>query len=358
MEHQGSRRKVMKFISLPQIIGFVGAATYLLGGAHLQAQPQVIPAGGNPRSASVTIDSSTDLSQPIYFYYVSPGNETRTVEVTLEGPNGATATVEIAKFRGSAQQAAAAMPRKFQMQMNRALRVSGPNTSYAYSPRMGSFPGGCTEAQYQLYLELINATPELSGVTPEQFCAGFGGEDPPPSGGDGGGTGQIGNEVTQIGLLRKNACAGARRSRYLVRMKVDLSAVDPASVQGGIQVRGAFRERNYTGSKAASIKPRSDGMFAPAPLLLMSSVYSYGSGERIVFSRWKNNKPKRAIPVRIENYVYYRGLALTRSVATSFLNGKGKATFEITNGERAYSVCFDMRRARQSRNGYPIGDDA
>lgn len=319
-------------------------------------EPNVIAAGGNPRRASVMIDSSTDLQKPIYFYYVSQGNETKPVEVTLAGPGGATAIVEIAKIKGDPQQLAVSLPRKYRMQLGNPLRIA-PSPTASFAEGMGSFPGGCTEEQYNLYLELIDATPELAGITPEQFCAGFGGGGNPPGGDNGGGgTGQVGNEVTQIGLLRKNACAGAKRSRYLVRMKVDLSAVDPATLQGGVELRGSFKERNYNGSRAASIKPRSDGRFAPAPLLLMSSVSSYG--ERLSVMRWKNNRPRKATPVRIEDYVYYRGLVLTRSVVTSLLNGKGKATFELTNGDRAYAVCFSMRRERQNRNGYPGGDGA
>jgi hypothetical protein len=137
-------------------------------------------------------------------------------------------------------------------------------------------------------------------------------------------------------------------------MKVDLSRVNPSTLGSGVTLKATFRERRYTGSRAASIKPVSDGMFAPSPLLMMSSLYSR---EAITQSRWSRaGKLQRKTPVRIENYVYYRGLSLTRSVVTNLLRQGGKATFDLSNGERAYSVCFKMQRIRQRVNGYP-GDD-
>jgi hypothetical protein len=136
-------------------------------------------------------------------------------------------------------------------------------------------------------------------------------------------------------------------------MKVDLSAVNPALLQNGATIGAVFSEVTYRGSKAASIKPVSDGMFAPNPLLLMSSISPYSEG--IFQTKWKANGSislMRTVP--IVAYAGYRNLTLTRSVVTSLLAEGGKATFDITDGRTAYSVCFAMKRTRQSKNGYPI----
>lgn len=323
-----------------------------------EAQAQAIAAAGNPRRAAVTINSATDLTQPVHFYYVSKGNESVPLEVTLEGPGGIRGVVEMSKVRGQAQpQLVRNLPGRYQVVLDSPLRIPKTEVAFSEAAQGGTFPGGCTEEQYQLYLDLISSAPELSGITPEQFCAGFGGGDIPGAGGGDGSGGSVipGQQVTSIGMLRKNACAAPNKSRYLVRLAVNLTDIDPAAVQAGAEIRATFRERNYTGTKASTIKPVSEGRFAPHPLLLMSSVSAFG--ERVLVTRWKNNRPRPSIELPVEDYVYYRGLVLTRSVVSSLLNGKGKATFEIMGGGRGYGVCFQMRRARQSRNGYPIGSD-
>jgi hypothetical protein len=264
----------------------------------------------------------------------------------------------MSKIRGQVQpQNVINLLGRYPVALDRPLRIPKTEIAFSESAQGGSFPGGCTEEQYQLYLALISSAPELSGITPDQFCAGFGGGDIPGSGGDGASGGSIipGQQVKSIGMLRKNACAAPNKSRYLIRLAVNLTEIDPAALQAGTEIRVTFRERKYTGTKASTIKPVSEGRFAPHPLLLMSSVSAYR--ERVLVTRWKNDRPRPSVELPIEDYVYYRGLVLTRSVVSSLLNGNGKATFEIVGGDRGYGVCFQMRRARQSRNGYPIGSD-
>ena len=136
-------------------------------------------------------------------------------------------------------------------------------------------------------------------------------------------------------------------------MKVDISAVDAALLQTGATIGASFREVQYRGGRAASIKPRSDGMFAPNPLLLMTSI-RHGS-EGIFQTRWQaNGRLLTMRPVLIAAYAGYRNLTLTRSVVTDLLAEGGKANFDITDGQTAYSVCFNMSRVRQVRNGYPM----
>jgi len=135
-------------------------------------------------------------------------------------------------------------------------------------------------------------------------------------------------------------------------MKVDLSAVDSALIQNGTTIGASFREVHYRGGKAASTKPRSDGMFAPNPLLLMTSIRS--GSEMIFQTRWQANGRLLTIrPVSILAYAPNRNLTLTRSVVTDLLAEGGKATFDLTDGQTAYSGCFTMSRVRQVQNGYP-----
>jgi hypothetical protein len=152
-------------------------------------------------------------------------------------------------------------------------------------------------------------------------------------------------------VISKNACDRSMK-RYVVALKVDLSKVDRSKFPNGIAVRVKMMERRYSGKTGASIKPVSDGKFAPQPLLLMSSVGRWGAKESVQMVQWRKGKPGRAVSLRVEDYVYYKGFVLSRIVAGKVLRG-GQATFEATNGTQSYGVCFDLVRRRQRVNGYP-----
>jgi hypothetical protein len=150
------------------------------------------------------------------------------------------------------------------------------------------------------------------------------------------------------GVFRKDSC-NSRVSKYFVRVTMNLSEVDAAKFPQGIVVRFRGLENIYEGSRAASIKPVSDGKFAPAPLLLMNSV-SYD--ENIQVMKWTKGKPKKVADVDVEDKVYYRGFVLSRSVASSILNG-GYASVDNVSDYQAYGACLNMVKSRQRVNGYP-----
>lgn len=153
------------------------------------------------------------------------------------------------------------------------------------------------------------------------------------------------------GHLLKDSC-DARAKRYLIKMTIDLSTVDHSQYQNNIEIRIRAGAKAYSGKKAATIKPVSDGKFAPHPLLLMSSVGGWGGKEKINLTRWSKGKPGKLTPIDIEDHVSYHSLYLTRSVISKYLRG-GRGVFTITNGNEAYSICFSLVRSRQRINGYP-----
>jgi hypothetical protein len=151
------------------------------------------------------------------------------------------------------------------------------------------------------------------------------------------------------GVLQKDAC-NSRKNRYFVRIRLNFSNVDTSALTDPVTISVKFLYEDHKGSKAATIKPVSDGKYAPKPLLLMSSVQSYN--ENVSMIEWRNGRPVSRL-LKVNDYVFYRGLSLTRTVIDAILRGGGRRTFELTNGYNAYGVCFSLVRRRQNVNGYP-----
>jgi hypothetical protein len=116
-----------------------------------------------------------------------------------------------------------------------------------------------------------------------------------------------------------------------------------------------LQEKRYRGPMAASIKPRADGRFAPQPLLLMSSVSATLGGKEAIFQfRFRGASQPQIKQVPIADYVPYKNLLLTRSPIEGLMKQGGRATFILVGEKASYSVCFEMARKRQVRNGYPM----
>lgn len=171
---------------------------------------------------------------------------------------------------------------------------------------------------------------------------------------NGGGTGSSDSmlELARL-LVRKDTCNAKSNSVYLVRLDISLSGVSAQDFANGFQIQVSSNVINYAGRRAASIKPNSDGKFAPRPLYLMATTGGFGGNERINVVKFSKNKPGSPKKVRVEDYVYYRGYTLARAVADSTLRMGGKANVELQSDNAVYSVCFRMSKSRQKVNGYP-----
>ena len=109
-------------------------------------------------------------------------------------------------------------------------------------------------------------------------------------------------------------------------------------------------DSDFNGDMAASIKPTSDGKFAPQPILLMSFLGSF-CGQHLEISKWSSGKITSKSSTESKDLIPYNGHLLTRTPLGRFLSG-GKGTFELFNGRSSYSVCFELKRKRQKVNGY------
>jgi hypothetical protein len=153
----------------------------------------------------------------------------------------------------------------------------------------------------------------------------------------------------RYGIMNKDACSNPNTQYYLL-VRVNLSAVDRRK-QKRLSVTARVRYQDYTGLSIASIKPVSDGRFAPDPLILMHHL-GHLCGHRIHVVEWENKIPVRRTLIPVEDMIQWRDFVLVRSPIAAYLTG-GLATFELTDTNRGYSACFTLERIRQRANGYP-----
>ncbi len=205
---------------------------------------------------------------------------------------------------------------------------------------------GC---DYQCICDIISKGPACLGGGGE---GGNGGDGTNPlPGGDEGVDADKYATVTIDGAFQKDSCRTGNTPWRLV-VSFDLRKVDRNALKNGIAVKVAAREITYGGSRAASIKPVSDGKYAPRPLLLMARTGAFNEAARVV--RWSKGKPRVEKVYEKLDSAFYQGLSLVRTPVE--LPG-GFATVElldIKGFSRGYGVCLEMTRRRQYVNGYPI----
>jgi len=228
----------------------------------------------------------------------------------------------------------------------------------------GGYCHGFTEANLDMTIAHIL---KYSGITytRDQLCELYAkqgaqkpvipGEGGGTSGGNGGGSGAgpaYGSGIGSAGLiLHKDTCGTKAKGSHLVRFDISLASVNAEAKAAGYDLSVGALDIKYYGKKAGTLKPTSDGKFAPRALFLLSTTGGWGgTGEKMTVVRWKKAKYSLQT-LRVEDYVGYRGLSLARVVAEPALRG-GKGTVEIQSGAGVYSVCFKLSKSRQRVNGY------
>ena len=102
----------------------------LVASANLANAQNVIDAKGRGAEAQFALAAGADKNTPIYFYYVSKGRDTKTVQMMLRAPQGAVGTIAVAKLVGNPSQAAANLSNSYNMQLRdtngarNALRIT------------------------------------------------------------------------------------------------------------------------------------------------------------------------------------------------------------------------------------------
>lgn len=151
------------------------------------------------------------------------------------------------------------------------------------------------------------------------------------------------------GLLRRDAC-GKKSDDYVVKIEIDLRAV-LAEDLAGFTASARIKELTYPGKKRATLKPKSDGRYAPKPIILMEWMNGL-CGNELTMTKW--SRAAQAKPVALPLYSFYLhqdDLILAIAVVDKVLKG-GKGTFELSDGYQSYGVCMELVKKRQRVNGY------
>lgn len=149
-----------------------------------------------------------------------------------------------------------------------------------------------------------------------------------------------------IGILRKDACdPSGNKLRYKVRVTIRFRRDTTTGT-----ARVTLSEQTYSGYRGTSLKPESEGRFAPQPILLMSSLTS--CFQELSFVSWKQGRPT-VKKLQLEDTITYRGASYDRVPIGNLLKG-GRGVFDIENGQSSYGVCLALSATRQVVNGYPL----
>lgn len=363
---------------------------------ELRAENQIIvkvPASNQVVTASVP--KQTSKSTPVVFYYVSRGKISSVLGIAVQGPKGLEASVEASQLKGDALSAlnknnfwkvylkgslvetknnrSVVQTRSYVAPSNLGFTQSVNSPTFA--ARSAGALGICDilpPSAIQRYIDELKAVQGIT-VSYNDFCSG---NIPAPNSGSrpvaqrpGGNSGtevELPNGFpgstaskpsidvsfgSAVGFVQKDSCASI--TNYLIKVTVKLDKVSAQDLSQGFDIQARLQEATYNGSRAASLKPVSDGKYAPRPLLLMSSL---GGGQWINLVKWSGGKPKILTKVAASpSIVYYRGFILVRVVADKLLSGgRGELTnFELTNGDSIYNVCGRRARVRWRLNGYP-----
>lgn len=339
--------------------------------------PIISKISSNGQEVTVDVPANTSPSTPLIFYYVSKGNVTSRVGVQVRGPAGLKTTVEASQVKGSAL-ATLSKGNFYKVYLNGTLGSSkrsataAPRRSAAVHTRLSSSECySLPSVVVQILLQRESAAVGHS-VTQQEYCSKYadGGSGSPGNGGDEGsevpgGSGGSGNSSggetsrqpiderygNATGFLQKDNCSNVRD--YVVKVEVSLAGVSADALAQGFSVSASVQEAEYSGPRPATIKPVSDGMFAPAPLFLAPSL-GFG-GQWVNLVSWNKNQPRIVLKQpATASPVFYRGLFLVRVIASKLIAGRGeRANFEVTNGSSVYNVCLKRARVRQRVNGYP-----
>lgn len=314
-----------------------------------QAQPasivsEQIRADGSP--VQITLSPADTYLKTVRLWFVSTGAMTIPLELGLNGPDGIKVKAQyIALGSQDAEALANSSGRWIDMtfKANHKGKELKVHTLRAVRAAIAAASGdncsGLSEALIQEILEQLSAS--LGRTVPrEELCGTGSSEEPEPT------TRAAALQLT--GLIHKNTCASNKKSKYLIRVDLDLNGVDAALLQTGYQIEVIPALVEFTGRIAAKIKNGDlNGMYANKWILLAAKA-GYGK-DRISVVKWNRRGMASTRKVRIGNYGTYRGVYGTRSAIGGLLKG-GKATFEVVTDYSAYSMCFKLSRVMQEKN--------
>jgi len=168
--------------------------------------------------------------------------------------------------------------------------------------------------------------------------------------------GQDSTQSTFFGIETRNACD--TKGKQIVKLKIT-SNFDSAKYPSGLPIKLSYKSVNYEGKQYASLKPVSEGMWAPAPLLLYA-IMGYGIGSDVSYlqvSKWNATGITKKINIKGGRPgIVYRGFFLTAYKAAPAISLGGDITVDqrIDGSMQAFGHCFKASRTRQNKGGYSL----
>ncbi len=311
---------------------------------------------------STTLQSDLQHIKKVVFWYSSPGNVSQSLSLYLEAPPTAKAKISVASLGTSTKDSVLGNPKlwsavKFRTSgstLRSTYTFEEPNVLLnAKSPEISAAIVilDCSKLTQSSVNDLLASSGSLrkKKLTQAELC----GTTVPRQDGSGSGTtiGEGNANTIVSAVLSKDTCQDAKKSAYLVAVEFDISAINASAYDKGVTLAMNVKSLPYKGEDSASIKPRSEGMYAPDPLLLMATTGGCGYNEKMRLVRWKNGKISSTKDIKIVKCVLHFENLYTTGLIKGLLNG-GKGVFELSSEEQTYSVCFNLKRVRQRVNGY------
>lgn len=346
----------------------------------LQAQSLNVSIRPDSSETTTPITIDNPASKQVSYYFVSSGNSSNVIYMSFAAPPGTNVKVRSRYLAKGSAEAALSSSSGWTEQKLYSVYDKAVKNSYNFPKAdlpQTSAAIDCSNMTVEMVRVVIEIYRETTGITltVEEMCGGTtpkepndGGTNPgdpnsgnpgdsnggttPGSGGNNGSPSTYSSDSYFRVYLSKDACAPASKSKYLVEIQYDLTAVPQEFIDAGTTIGAIVTERKFTGNRGASIKPVSDGKYAPKPLILMASPGVNLSEDQISLLKFKKGKLQSRRVLKYAKALYYKGMFLSSALLDGVLKG-GKGTFEIANDDLMYSVCFKLERKRQSVNGYP-----
>jgi hypothetical protein len=355
--------------SAPLLRHSLALAILLFPASRLYAVDQELEI--NPKGREVIASVSDANVKRVIFTTRITGKTSRYLDFAARGPSGIKGFVEVRQIARGARPGPV-----FRLQFPRARRgfttelTDGSSSARALAANTAPSTPDPTPEQIKQVMDATGLSEPVTRIllkymTVAEIIAKYGRPAPgtPPSG-SGPTTPSPTNPTPQTppgslagrALLSQDACSPSVEE-YQVRFVIDLEGINRSTAGTPFTVAAQITE-GESELLAASIKPFSDGKFAPKPLVLIESVgFSYyaSSGQSLRLVRWARGRPGKPRVIKIENSLFHQGQVLLRAVAEGLLTG-GRGSFEVINGERAGGACLNLVRARQCVNGYKGGD--
>ena len=321
------------------------------------------------RKLNEVIFAPGETTKTMNFAFYSTSSSTSTITLDLKAPNKAVISARSLGFKNApALDAGVAQIKSGYVQeisaagnFTKQLTVGGNTSSGGQTGSSGYICNGYSQAIYKpYYLEQFKKLYGRSPTSDDDLCDGiFGdawrtqgsgnGSDGSSSGGGTSSPGDASGSLYITSHVLKDACD--RTSKYLVMFTLDMSNIAASERAAGFKISLDIKEAVFSGGMQASLKPVSDGKYAPNPLVLTALI---STGDKHMYTRWSSGAKKilsSATTKGIVKYTPWQGLILGASLPPPLAGGK--MTVFTFDTQSAYGVCFSATRTRQRYNGYP-----